>query len=191
MNPDLKKWNSFKFARRTGKTGDGPDANDTSGPLPFRLWPPEWPDVSRLFSGDPWRTMGEFFHDPFANAGTPERWFGDFSPSRFQPRIDVVDDGEALRITAEMPGMDRTDVQTSIEGGALVLRGQKKQDIRSEENGCFRLERAYGAFMRTIPLPDDVDVDRVDAKFDQGVLTLRLPKTGSSESPFVRHIEIK
>ncbi|KAI3597223.1 hypothetical protein D8I24_6889 (plasmid) [Cupriavidus necator H850] len=91
---------------------------------------------------------------------------GDFSSSRFQPRIDVVDDGTALRITAELPGMDR------------------------EENGCYRLERAYGAFMRSIPLPDGIDLDHIDAKFERGVLTLRLPKTGSSQSA-EKKIEVK
>ena len=134
--------------------------------------------------------MGEFLHEPFAAFGGLDRWFGDFSSSRFQPRIDVVDDGTALRITAELPGMDREDLQTTIEDGALVLRGEKKQDIRSEENGCYRLERAYGAFMRSIPLPDGVDLDHVEANFDRGVLTLRLPKTGSSQSA-VRKIEVK
>lgn len=187
MNTELKKWNPFKFLR---KATDKRASEDTSNaPVP-KHWSPEWPDVSRLFSGDPWRAMGEFFHDPFAGFGSLDRWFGDFSSSRFQPRIDVVDDGEALRITAELPGMDREDLQTSIEGGALVLRGEKKQDIRSEENGCYRLERAYGTFMRTIPLPDDVDVDKVNAKFDKGVLTLSLPKTASSRSA-IRKIEIK
>ena len=102
----------------------------------------------------------------------------------------MVDDGEALRITAELPGMDREDLQTTIEDGALLLRGEKKQDIRSEENGSYRLERAYGAFMRSIPLPDGVDVDHVDAKFERGLLTLRLPKTGSSQ-PAVRKIEVR
>jgi HSP20 family protein len=134
--------------------------------------------------------MGEWLHDPFAGSSGLDRWFGDFSSSRFQPRIDVVDDGDELRITAELPGMDRGDLQTSIEDGVLVLRGEKKQDTRSEENGCYRLERAYGAFTRTIPLPDGIDTDKVDAKFDNGVLTLRLPKPASARSA-VKKIEIK
>ncbi|TDF62131.1 Hsp20/alpha crystallin family protein [Cupriavidus sp. L7L] len=119
----------------------------------------------------------------------PVRWFGDFSSSRFQPRIDVVDDGSSLRITAELPGMDREDLQTSIEDAPLVLRGEKTQDVQREENGCYRLERAYGAFMRSIPLPDGVDLDHIDAKFDRGILTLRLPKTGARQSA-VRKIEV-
>jgi HSP20 family protein len=187
MNTDLQKWNPFKFLRRTG---DKPDTSGKGSAPAVRHLSSDWPDFSRLFSGDPWRTMGDFFHDPFAGFGALDRWFGDYTPSRFQPRIDVVDDGEALRVTAELPGVDREDLQTSIENRALVLRGEKKQDVRSEENGCYRLERAYGAFMRTIPLPEDVDVDRVDARFDKGVLTLRIPKTGASKSA-VRKIEIK
>ncbi|MCY0853278.1 Hsp20/alpha crystallin family protein [Cupriavidus sp. D39] len=188
MKTELGKWNPFKFLRKT--TTEKQPMEDASNVPASRHGTPDWPDVSRLFSSDPWRAMGEFLHEPFADFGGLDRWFGDFSSSRFQPRIDVVDDGEALRITAELPGMDREDLQTTIEDGALLLRGEKKQDIQSEENGCYRLERAYGAFMRSIPLPDGVDVDHVDAKFERGLLTLRLPKTGSSQSA-VRTIEVK
>lgn len=188
MKTELGKWSPFKFLRKT--TADKqPMGNAPNVPAP-RHGTPDWPDVSRLFSSDPWRAMGEFLPDPGAGFGGLDRWFGDFSLSRFQPRINVVDDGEALRITAELPGMDREDLQTTIEDGALLLRGEKKQDIRSEENGSYRLERAYGAFMRSIPLPDGVDVDHVDAKFERGLLTLRLPKTGSSQ-PAVRKIEVR
>ncbi len=187
MNIELSKWNPFKFLRKAqnGKSGEQPSSN----PPTTRNWLTEWPDASRLFSSDPWRVLRELLHDPFAG-GSLERWFGDFSSSWFQPRIDVVDDGDVLRITAELPGMDRGDLQTSIEEGVLVLRGEKKQDTRSEENGCYRLERSYGAFTRTIPLPDGVDVDKVDAKFDKGVLTVRLPKTDSAR-PTIRKVEIK
>jgi len=64
----------------------------------------------------------------------------------------------------------------------LVLRGEKTQDVRSEESGCYRLERSYGKFTRGIPLPEEVDLDEADAKFDKGVLSLRIPKPASSRS---------
>jgi HSP20 family protein len=64
-----------------------------------------------------------------------------------------------------------------VEDGALVLRGKKKQDVRGGENGCYRLERDHGSFVRTIPMPDDADPDRALAKFDNGVLTLTVPKS--------------
>lgn len=188
MKTELGKWNPFKFLRRTA-ADKRTEGESTNVPAP-RHWTPDWPDVSRLFSGDPWRAMGEFLHEPFAGFTGLDQWFGDFSSSRFLPRIDVVDDGAALRITAELPGMDREDVQTTIEDGALVLRGEKKQDARSEENGCYRLERAYGAFMRSIPLPDGLDLDHIDARFERGLLTLRLPKSGSPPTA-IRKIEVK
>jgi len=109
-----------------------------------------------------------------------DRWFGDYSPQAFQPRIDVVDEGAALRISADLPGLDRKDIEVLAENGFLVLRGEKQQESRKEEQGCYRIERAFGSFQRVIPLPEDVDPEHAEAKFEKGVLTLRLPKTGKS-----------
>jgi HSP20 family protein len=174
MNPDPKKWNPFRFLRGVARKADadGPESAPSSEPSG-----PSWPEIARLFPREPWRTLEEFFHDPFAGRSALERWFGDFSSSRFQPRIDVVDEGPVLRVTAELPGMEREDVKVSVEDGAIVLRGEKKQDVRSEENGCYRLERAHGHFVRTIPMPEYADPGRALAKFDNGVLTLTVPKT--------------
>ncbi|KVC59023.1 Hsp20/alpha crystallin family protein [Burkholderia stagnalis] len=186
MNTDLRKWNPFKFLRGTARKPDaeGPESPPTSEP-----WRSSWADIPRLFSRDPWRAMEEYFHDPFAGRGALERWFGDFSSSRFQPRIDVVDEGPVLRVTAELPGMEREDLKVSVEDGSIVLRGEKKQDVQSEENGCYRLERAHGSFMRTIPMPENADPDRTLAKFDNGVLTLTVPKTEPAR-PTSRTIDI-
>ncbi|MBP0593585.1 Hsp20/alpha crystallin family protein [Paraburkholderia sp. LEh10] len=187
MQTDLQKWNPFRFLRKAGEKAGANEQGKKPSAVASRS---DFPDVPWQFSADPWRMMHEFFHDPYAGFGALDRWFGDFTPVRFQPHIDVVDDGDALRVTAELPGVEREDLHTTIENGTLVLRGEKKQDMRSEEKGCYRLERAYGAFLRTIPLPEDIDADKVDAKFDKGILTLRLPKTGASKST-ARKIEIK
>ncbi|MXN75322.1 Hsp20 family protein [Burkholderia sp. 4701] len=179
MNTDLKKWNPFKFLRGAVRKSD---AEDQESPQTGEPWRASWPDIPRLLSREPWRAVEEFFHDPFAGRSALERWFGDFSSSRFQPRIDVVDEGPVLRVTAELPGMERDDLKVSVEDGAIVLRGEKKQDVRSEENGCYRLERAHGSFMRTIPMPENADPDRTLAKFDNGVLTLTVPKSEPARS---------
>lgn len=173
-----KKWNPFKFLRGSGRKPEAENASaNTSAPPPSsEQWRAAWPDISRLFPRDSWRAVEEFFHDPFAGRGALERWFGDFSSSRFQPRIDVVDEGKILRVTVELPGMERDDLTVSAEDGALVLRGEKKQDVHSEEDGCYRLERAYGRFVRTIPMPENADPERTLARFDKGVLTLTVPK---------------
>jgi len=162
MNNDLRKWNPFKFLRGTPRQSD---SDSGEGSLANDQW--------RV----PLRAVEDFLHDPFAGRGVLERWFGDFSSSRFRPRIDVVDEGPVLRVTAELPGMEREDLSVTVEDGALVLRGKKKQDVRSAESGCYRLERDHGSFVRTIPMPEDADPDHTLAKFDNGVLTLTIPKT--------------
>jgi HSP20 family protein len=179
MNTDLKKWNPFKFLRGAGRNAD---AERQESSLASEQWRASWSEIPRFFSREPWRAVEELLHDPFARRGTLERWFGDFSSSRFQPRIDVVDEGQVLRVTAELPGMERNDLNVTVEDGALVLRGEKKQDARSEEAGCYRLERAYGRFVRTIPMPENADPDHALAKFDNGVLTLTVPKLEPSRS---------
>ena len=126
--------------------------------------------------------MHDLLHDPFAGLGQLDRWFGDFSPHLFHPRIDLVDDGDALRLTAELPGMERQDVEILVEEDALVLPGEKKLESTSEEQGCYRLERAFGSFQRVIPLPDGVDTAQAEARFDKGVLTIRLPKIVSAQA---------
>ncbi|KND57724.1 Molecular chaperone (small heat shock protein) [Candidatus Paraburkholderia schumanniana] len=179
MNADPKKWNPFKFLRGVARKAD---ADTSESPPASEQWRSSWPDIPRLFSREPWRVVEEFFHDPFAGRGTLERWFGDFSSSRFQPSIDVVDEGKVLRVTAELPGMEREDMNVSVEDGAIVLRGEKKQDVRSEEDGCYRLERAYGRFTRTVPMPENADPEHALAKFENGVLMLTIPKSEPARS---------
>jgi HSP20 family protein len=70
-------------------------------------------------------------------------------------------------VTADLPGIEREDLHPTVENATLVPRVEKKQDVRGEEKGCYRLERAYGAFLRTIPLPQDIDVDGIDARLDK------------------------
>jgi len=85
--------------------------------------------------------------------------------------------------------MDREDVEIVVEDDVLVLRGEKHLEAQTAEQGCYRLERAFSRFERVIPLPDGVDVDRAEARFDRAVLTIRLPKV-ATEPPAVRRLEI-
>ncbi len=140
---------------------------------------------------DPFRLMNQLLWGPTAAGGQGVGWFGDFSPTAFQPRLDVVDDGDALRITAELPGLDRDDIEILAQDEYLVLRGEKKLEKKDDEHGCFRLERAFGSFQRILPLPEGIDLDRAEAQFDKGVLTLRLPRTAVRNEPQGRKLEIR
>ncbi|WP_235679945.1 Hsp20/alpha crystallin family protein [Cupriavidus necator] len=72
----------------------------------------------------------------------------------------------------------------------LVLTGEKSIESKSDEKGCYRVERAFGQFQRAIPLPSGVDLERAEANFENGMLTVRLPKA-AKEAAATRHIEIK
>lgn len=120
----------------------------------------------------------------------PESWFGDFSPATFAPTIDVADKRKHLEVTLELPGMEADDVDVEVRGDTLVVRGEKRSEEVSEEDGFYRTERSFGAFHRVIPLPAEVESDRTEATFKNGVLAVRLPKSTHHEEKKSR-IEIK
>jgi HSP20 family protein len=109
----------------------------------------------------------------------------------FTPRVNVADEPSALKVTAELPGMAQEDIQLSIRGGYLTLRGVKKEEREEVEGKNYRhTERLYGEFERVIPLQAEVDSDKVEAVMKNGVLTITLPKI-ISESERERKISIK
>lgn len=105
----------------------------------------------------------------------------------FSPRVDISEDAESLKISAELPGMSQDDVEITATADSLTIQGEKRSESEEEDEGVFRTERSYGFFKRTIPLPVGADVDGAQATFDNGVLNIRLPKTGESEG---RKLEI-
>src|SRR4029453_382518 len=146
MKLDLSQWNPFKFFRKAPEEQAAASTTSTALAVPGEHeWPPRAEAIRRL--------MQDMLQDPLAGFGQLDRWFGDFSPRCFEPRLDVVDQGPSLCLTVELPGMAREDVELTVEDAALVVRGEKKVEAQSEEAGCYRLERAYGRFQRVIPLP--------------------------------------
>lgn len=97
-------------------------------------------------------------------------------------RVDVADNGNAITVTAELPGMSDADIDVSIRDGRLTIRGEKKSDRGSEENGVLVKERVYGAISRTVPLPDGIDADAARATFANGVLTVVIPKSADVQA---------
>ena len=211
MPLDLDKWNPFRFlrshpaqhsasgqagaprtghesARRNGQqTGGAQTGNGTplaAAAAPGSLAPAAWP------LPDPIHLFADLIRDPFGGRGPLGNWFGDFSAREFQPRIDVTDEGDALRIVVELPGMTRDDVELEVIEDMLIISGDKRFESTSEEQGCYRVERSFGHFQRAVPLPTGVDLDRAEARFENGVLTLRVPKA-AGEPAAKRRIEIK
>ena len=94
----------------------------------------------------------------------------------FIPRVEVRDEKDAVVLSAEIPGVEKDGVSVEVNDGVLTLSGAKKQASESNENGVSRSERVYGEFKRSFVLPDTVDVERIDAQFRNGVLSISLPK---------------
>ena len=96
--------------------------------------------------------------------------------SAWLPPVDIFEDHDGLKMVAELPGVRPEDVKLSIENGVLTIRGEKKQVAEEESERVHRYERSYGAFERTFTLPTTVDADRIEARYENGLLTVRLPK---------------
>jgi HSP20 family protein len=100
---------------------------------------------------------------------------------QFTPRIDVSEDDESLTISAELPGMTKDDIELYCDNDSVTLQGEKFHEETDENEGYHRTERSYGHFKRRIPFTADVDPDNAKAKFDDGVLTVRFPKSGEAK----------
>lgn len=96
--------------------------------------------------------------------------------SAWVPAVDVFENQEAIRIMAELPGVRPEDVRISLENSTLTLRGEKKQVAEENTERVHRYERAYGTFERTFTLPSTVDHERIQADYENGILTITLPK---------------
>jgi HSP20 family molecular chaperone IbpA len=120
------------------------------------------------------RMMEQFFGNSLMG-GMPSQFFGDFSSQQFVPRMDISESGNMLKVSAELPGMSADDVEISVRNNRMHIRGEKRHEETQEDEGYYRAERSFGAFERTIPLPEDVDADKADASFKNGVLTVQVP----------------
>ena len=106
------------------------------------------------------------------------------------PPIDMNEDDKAYKISAELPGLEAKDVEVSVSGDRLVLKGEKRQEQEEKNKNYYHSERSYGSFQRSFELPASVDRDKIAADFSKGVLTITLPKTASMQKQ-QKKIEIK
>lgn len=123
--------------------------------------------------------MDKLFNDWLAAADLePLRVFEGFGGEGFLPRVDVYEREKALEVMVELPGVEQKDIEIELAKHTLILKGQKKLELEEKEEGYFRRERRYGAFMREIALPWEVDPAKVtaEATFTNGVLMVKVPK---------------
>lgn len=102
---------------------------------------------------------------------------GDPLPSPMQIKVDVQEDTDAYKVSADLPGVKKEDIQVSVDGSIVTLRAEiKQEDEQHKDAKALRSERYYGAVARSFQLPQDVDASRAECKYADGVLTVALPK---------------
>jgi HSP20 family protein len=98
----------------------------------------------------------------------------------FSPKVDVTENDKEIKVTAELPGMDEKDIDVSLQSDMLTIKGEKKEEKEDKGKDYYRMERSYGSFSRSIPLPVEVETNKIEAKFKKGVLSITLPKTAKA-----------
>ena len=104
------------------------------------------------------------------------------------PPVDVYETKDSIVLTADLPGIGENEVDISVEGNMLTIKGERKRDAEIKQKDYFRTERSYGGFIRSFTLPPTVDGEKVDAVFSKGVLKITLPKRDESKP---RQIKVK
>ena len=106
-------------------------------------------------------------------------WWSSFA--EVMPHVDIYEDENTIEITTELPGMDEKDIDISFAHGLLTMKGEKKAERTTNRKDYLRTERSYGSFQRSIPIPFDIEKDKIDASFKKGVLTIKLPKNPTTQ----------
>ncbi|MDH5751741.1 MAG: Hsp20/alpha crystallin family protein [Deltaproteobacteria bacterium] len=128
-------------------------------------------------------TLDRMLHDFWGHGS------GEQTPAnQFNPRVDISDEKDTVVLRAELPGVDKNEVDIKVENGVLTISGEKKQETQTQESGFYRCERSYGRFERSFRLPDMVAPEKIEADYRNGLLTVTLPKRPEA-SP--RQIAIK
>jgi HSP20 family protein len=104
------------------------------------------------------------------------------------PTVDIAEDEKEFLIKAELPEVDKNDVKVTVQQGVLSIQGERKQEKEQNGKRFHRVERAYGTFVRTFVLPEEVEADKLRAEFKDGVLMVHLPK---AEKPKPQAVEIQ
>ena len=135
-------------------------------------------------------TRGSLFDDFFRDFSSPgffvKPLHGEPLPSPGQIKMDVKENGAAYTVSAEIPGVKKEDIHVTVEGGMVTVSAEVRQEDSHKDDRQLRSERYYGSVARSISLPQDVDQSQAKAKYDNGVLTLTLPKKQGGGSQKLR-----
>ncbi len=116
----------------------------------------------------------------------PDRWFRADETEAGVPAVDLFEEKDDIVVKAELPGMEKENIEVNLTDHTLTIKGEKKKEEEVKEKNYYRSERSYGSFMRAIELPRDVHGDKVKASFKNGVLEVRVPKTEEAKAKEIK-----
>jgi len=138
-----------------------------------------------------YRPFTSLFRDDYADRDWSSLFYGG-PPSRatanFTPAVDVVEQEKAYVLRAEIPGIAPNEIDVQVENDVLTLRGERKHEDQVERDGYRRVERSYGSFSRSFVLPKGTNVDAIEARAENGVLSVSIPKVQAATA---RRVEVK
>jgi len=173
------------MAETATKLPVGKEERGTDRPAEWRPFESLRREVDRLFEDfqlGSWRSpFGRSVFDiqPF--------WRGEVGWGK-APAVDIVEKENAYEITAELPGMDESNIDVKFSDGTLTIKGEKRDEKEEKKKDYYLSERRYGSFQRSFGVPDGVDADKIEANFKNGVLTVTLPKTEQAQTSESRHL---
>lgn len=143
----------------------------------------------QLAKWDGFREMEDMF-DRYARAlSWPRRGSQEImATGDWAPRVDIAETDKEFSIKAEIPDVKKEDVKISVENGVLTIKGERKQEKEEKNKKFHRVERFYGSFTRSFTLPDNVDENKIEASFKDGMLNLIISKTAETKA---KAIEVK
>ena len=150
-----------------------------------------WRPSLGLSRGGPFRELEELgqsledvFRRPFS---TPLMWRrSPLEEMGWAPAIEVFDQEDKLVVKAELPGMKEEDIDVSVEGNSLAIRGERKAETEVKEEDYHCCERSYGSFFRSIVLPSHMDTAKIEAAYDNGVLVITIPKAAEAKATKIK-----
>jgi HSP20 family protein len=155
---------------------------------PFEMMQQLSRDMDRMMSAF---TGGSPFFGSSMRSLLPRNWQDEWAaPTMWMPRIDIEQRGDAIRVRADLPGVRKEDVQIDVTEDGLTLSGERREEREEggEKQGYRAIERSYGSFYRTVPLPQGANLEQLKAKMKNGVLEITVPL---SESAKARRIQIE
>ena len=139
-----------------------------------------WPGLGRL--SDLRDEIDRLFESPFGELTRTSQLLSGWTPA-----LDVYEDKDHFIVKAELPGMKKEDIEVSFHDGGLSISGERKSETTHEDAEVYRAERFFGRFQRTVTVPTPVAVDKAKASYQDGVLTVALPKTEEAKP---KHIDV-